>query len=328
MTKVSVIIPNYNHAKFLEARLESIFAQTYQDYEVIFIDDGSSDDSRHVFERVVEPHRARITAIFNESNSGNPFKQWNKGALHASGEYLWIAESDDYAHREFLEKLVPVLDDNPGVGIVYCRSQLVDEFGIEQDWSEGKRSDLHFVRSGRQECREYLVAGNSIPNASGTLIRKSVLQHAGYADETMRFCGDWLTWVKVLLVSDVAYIAEPLSFFRIHPGSVSARLDRTLVHVEERFRVVQFIVQNVDVSRVRLAEVCDAMMGVWLEVMFTHPGHHAWRHNRAIYRVSRAVDPAFHTHVIKRLVAFALAKAGLLGVFRMLKNGIGRPALS
>ena len=101
MPKVSVIIPNYNHALFLEQRLESVLNQTYQDFEVIFLDDASTDSSRAVFTKYAN-HPKISHIIFNETNSGYPFKQWNKGVNLAMGEYIWIAESDDYAELNFL----------------------------------------------------------------------------------------------------------------------------------------------------------------------------------------------------------------------------------
>ena len=113
MPKVSVIIPNYNHARFLRQRIESVLGQTYQDFEVILLDDCSTDESRSIISEYAKNPRVRIE--FNETNSGSTFKQWNKGVRLARGEYVWMAESDDYADERLLERLVKVLDEEPEV---------------------------------------------------------------------------------------------------------------------------------------------------------------------------------------------------------------------
>ncbi len=115
MPVVSTIVPNYNHARFLPQRLDSILAQTFKDYELIVLDDASTDNSREVLERYAR--QAPIQLVFNGTNSGSPFIQWRKGAELARGEYLWIAESDDYADPRLLETLAGELQRNPKVGL-------------------------------------------------------------------------------------------------------------------------------------------------------------------------------------------------------------------
>ena len=94
MPKVSIIIPNYNHATFLERRIEGVLNQSYKDWELIILDDASTDDSRSIIERFAQKHPP-IQTVFNQKNSGGPFPQWNRGAEMAKGDYLWFAESDD-----------------------------------------------------------------------------------------------------------------------------------------------------------------------------------------------------------------------------------------
>src|ERR1700737_2534716 len=127
MPTVSVIIPNYNHSPYLRQRIESVLRQTFQDFEVILLDDSSTDNSRSILsEYVIDP---RIRFEFNEVNSGSTFKQWNKGVRLARGNYVWIAESDDYADERLLERLVELLDAEPEVTFAYCRSWGISEKG-------------------------------------------------------------------------------------------------------------------------------------------------------------------------------------------------------
>src|SRR5246127_2931841 len=104
MPTVSVVVPNYNHARFLPERIESILRQSYQDFELILLDDCSSDDSRAILSQYADDPRVRLE--FNAVNSGSTFKQWNKGVRLARGKYVWIAESDDYADERLLQRLV------------------------------------------------------------------------------------------------------------------------------------------------------------------------------------------------------------------------------
>src|SRR5215469_12732659 len=103
MPTVSVIVPNYNHARYLRQRIESVLGQKYQDFEVILLDDCSTDNSREILESYRNDPKVRV--VFNATNSGNVFKQWNKGVRMAGGRYVWIAESDDYADAGFLSRL-------------------------------------------------------------------------------------------------------------------------------------------------------------------------------------------------------------------------------
>ena len=102
---VSIIIPNYNHAQFLERRIESVLNQTYKNFEIILLDDYSNDNSVDIIRRYQQnPYVSHIS--LNTQNSGSPFLQWQKGVRMSSGELVWIAESDDFCENSLLETLV------------------------------------------------------------------------------------------------------------------------------------------------------------------------------------------------------------------------------
>ena len=100
--KVSVIVPNYNYARYLKARIDSILNQTFQDFELILLDDCSTDNSAEVLEGY-RTHPLVAHLVVNTQNTGSPFAQWFRGIGLAQGEYIWIAESDDLAEPTFLE---------------------------------------------------------------------------------------------------------------------------------------------------------------------------------------------------------------------------------
>ncbi len=217
---VSVIVPNYNHAKFLKERLESIFNQSYQDFELIILDDYSTDNSRDIIENY--RHLKNVSIYYNSKNSGSPFKQWKKGIKLAKGKYIWIAESDDLAEPIFLETMIQKL--KLGHGLAYCRSGDVDEKGNKKSdffWADGldeNRWKSDYENNGKEEISNFLVYRCTIPNASACVFEKKYAPlDCGF--ERMRYSGDWLFWIKLLEKTSLAYSTKTLSHFRHHEGS-------------------------------------------------------------------------------------------------------------
>ena len=135
---VSVIIPNYCHARFLNELIQSVLQQTYQNFELIILDDCSPDGgaSKAVIESYRDnPHVSHI--VYNEINSGSAFKQWGKGFELAQGKYIWIAESDDCCDPELLDTLMGQLLEHQAV-MAFCRSEKFDVNGVKShyDWQD------------------------------------------------------------------------------------------------------------------------------------------------------------------------------------------------
>lgn len=294
---VSVIVPNYNHARFLRQRLDSILHQTWQDFEILFLDDASTDDSREVFQSYAG--QVRIRSFFNEQNSGSTFRQWNRAVRDARGEYLWFAESDDYADPDLLSELVRRLEENPGCGLAYCQSIEVDENGqpgrnfIEYTADlDADRWKSDFTNRGTDELARYLFVKNTLPNASAVLIRRSAWDAIGSADENMRLCGDWLLWARILAKFDIAFVARPLNYFRHHHQSVRANRMRTLLFVWERYEVMDFILKHTPVDPSLRHRMSDLLADLWRTYAAEDLDSRRW-HAR-IYRVARRVDPRLH----------------------------------
>lgn len=285
--KVSVIIPNYNHARFLPQRFASVLNQTRQDFELIFLDDASTDESRDIFAQL--PGDPRIRAIFNTTNSGNTFVQWNRGAGEAWGDYLWFAESDDYAEPQLLEELTARLEENPGVGVAHCASMWVDTEGTvgRGGWHKHARWQKDFIGRGNEECVR-LLSGNTIPNASAALVRRNLFERIGGANEDMVLCGDWMVWAKILAISNMAYVARPLNFFRHHDLTVRAKLMHSLQYVFERYLVVSFILDHCAVTETVREACLERMFKLWMTLAAEDPQADQW-HNR-INDLARRVD--------------------------------------
>jgi glycosyltransferase involved in cell wall biosynthesis len=268
MPKISVIIPNYNHAQYLPKRIESILQQTVQDFEVIFLDDASTDDSLAVFERYASD--PRIRSICNNINSGSPFKQWQRGLLEATGDYIWIAESDDFTDVCFLEKLCPVLDANPAVGLVYCQSWVVDNDGKpiyeNRQWTDDistERWRHSYVNHGKDEIARFLICRNTIPNASAVLFRRDIALRTAAIDDSLKYCGDWRCWIKILLCSDIAYVAENLNFWRQHTASVRGTI-KSDSRIREILHLLRFSQQQVGVHPKTLDNELKKLYKQWL----------------------------------------------------------------
>lgn len=228
LRKVSVVVPNYNYAGYLIQRLESIVQQTYPIYELIILDDASTDDSVTVIDDFARKYRhIPIKIILSQENSGSAFKQWLKGVELAGADYVWIAEADDFSAPEFLERAISAFE-NPAVILSYTQSNQVDQDGqilcgdyldYTKDISQDKWT-RDYVVSGRQELCEALAIKNTIPNVSGVLFKREWLaqvlrENIGLLAK-YKVAGDWLVYSQVLKHGDIAFIRKALNFHRRH----------------------------------------------------------------------------------------------------------------
>lgn len=324
MPLVSVIVPNYQHAPYLEQRLQSIADQTFSDYEVLLLDDASKDDSPQIL-REWAARYAHWQFIANEQNSGSPFAQWNRGAALARGRYLWIAESDDFADPRFLARLVPLLEAHPAVAIAYSQSFLVDEKGAkmhsyranlefiyrEKAWQED------FVMEGAEACRRWLYFHNPIPNASGILIRKEHFLAVGGADASMRLNGDWFLYAKMLCRYQLAFVAEELNYFRVHAQTQRSRSRKEASVYRELVALNQFMRQALPGSDAEADRALDEFANWWIGNLPYHRWSRAnWQLNRRLYRQFAPLKKALPWRIFLTFVISysrdALAWLGLL----------------
>jgi glycosyltransferase involved in cell wall biosynthesis len=246
MPKVSVIIPNYNHAKYLNHRIDSVLEQTYQDFELIIFDDCSPDNSREVIEQY-RNHPKVSHIVFNETNSGSTFKQWEKGIEMARGEYIWIAESDDWSDKEFLMTLVSQLDKHPNAAVAFSQSYLVDENsnikvsgikGVDDIWKKS-------VVLNKTDALQQFVWHTQIINASSVVFRKyqyTLISNKLY--KQYKFCGDWMFWIQLLENGELIYESKELNYFRQHTNNVRGRNAVNSIEILEQLRIFSYLQQN------------------------------------------------------------------------------------
>ena len=190
--RISAIIPNYNHAAFLEERIRSILSQTRPPDEIILLDDASTDDSL----AVASGFDCFTKVLVNEENSGFPFKQWMKGIGAATGDFVWIAESDDSCEPRMLERLEESLEE--GSVLAFCRSTEIGPEGNSLGIQRYQRDFFEdFTMDGPGFIRKYLVPLNVIANASSVLFSREAALSVDSGFTEFRGAGDILFWTGI-----------------------------------------------------------------------------------------------------------------------------------
>jgi len=287
---VSVILPNYNHAPYLRQRIESILNQTYQDFELIILDDCSPDNSKDVIEEYRNnSHISHI--VYNETNSGSTFKQWKKGIDLAKGEYIWIAESDDSAELTFLEKTMDSISKYNSV-LCFALTTIVDKGGnrvMEQpailpDYS----MDINLF------TENYLLYSNPICNASMVIFKKDAIAANLWNNIiNFKYCGDWLLWGSFCGEGEVmvSEVKEYLNYFRTHSVNVSNKSEDRGLGILEGYKVSEIIVKRLHLK---------------LDKEYSKNWYYKWQSYKLKFSYSNSVNKAILSMFIKErpMVAF------------------------
>lgn len=204
---VSIIIPNFNHAQFIGDAIRSVLDQEYRNFEIIVVDDGSTDNSREV----VAQFGDRVRYIWQENQGLSAAR--NTGIRAARGSYIGVLDADDMYEPEFLSTLMATLQANPGADGVYCGYQFVDQVNEPLPQIEAcSIPDNDLYRA--------LLDGNFLVPES-MLVRRGCYESVGPFDETLRACEDWDMWLRITNQYRVAGTTQVLTRHRILPGSMS-----------------------------------------------------------------------------------------------------------
>lgn len=201
MPKVSVVIPCYNHGVFLQETLDSLLAQTYTDFEIIVVNDGSTDEATVSLLKGL--HQAKTKVIHTDNHGVSAAR--NSGITEASGDYILPLDADDKICPEYLDRAVHILDSRPDVSIVYCERVLFGEReGIE--------------RLPDYDQRNLLIENCIYPAA---FFRKSDWKSVGgYSEKMVHGWEDWDFWISLSeLNKTVIKIPEPLFYYRVRSSS-------------------------------------------------------------------------------------------------------------
>ncbi len=245
--KVSIVVPSYNCAKYLSQRLESIASQTFQDIEIILIDDASIDGSQEILQKFSNT-RPDVQVFLETQNSGSVFKAWRRGIEKASGDFIWIAEADDFCESDFLARLVSHMS-KPGVNLVHGRSIPVDsDNNISGDWNDlyldkvvPGRWHKSFTSPAFKEVNTSLGRANIIPNVSAVLVRRSAALKAIEIAVDYKLAGDWAFYLHSASGGMVAYCHEAVNFHRRHHQSVTSSIEGSPLYFQELANVGRLV---------------------------------------------------------------------------------------
>ncbi|ARU42339.1 hypothetical protein CCB80_14755 [Armatimonadetes bacterium Uphvl-Ar1] len=218
MPRVSILLTCYNHIKYLPIAFQSILDQTFQDYEIIALDDGSTDGTRQWLESQNHP---RLKLIFNESNLGT-YGTLNVGLQAAQGEFIAVFNDDDVWLPTKLEQQIALLDSNPKIGLVHTDGYFIDGEGLERHDSP---LGFDFPRTETGDILLALIYANSII-ASAVLAHRECFDQLGGFNPDYFGSGDWEMWYRIAEHWHVGYIADPLTLYRVHGANASHKLDR------------------------------------------------------------------------------------------------------
>jgi glycosyltransferase involved in cell wall biosynthesis len=213
---VSVIIPTYKRTDYLKLTLQSVLNQTFKDFEIIVVDDGTPNDENFFLCQTFE----KVKYIKIE-NSGGPAKPRNVGIREAKGKYIAFVDDDDLWMPNKLEKQVEVLENNPYFGLVHCCCQVIDDNGIEKKEIIGRPGSLD-VKHGDVSMR---MMGNWTLMMPTPLVRRHVIDEVGFFNEKMPPAGEDVEfWIRCSFVTKFYYLDEALVQYRVHSTNISSNV--------------------------------------------------------------------------------------------------------
>lgn len=229
MPKVSVIIPTYNCAKYLPEAVESVLNQTFQDFEIIIVNDGSTDNTKQIIEPYLKKHSDKIKYLYQE-NMGLAIAR-NVAIKKSIGEYIAFLDADDVWLRHRLKETANILENMAQVGLVHANINWMSEEGKVLSFPYRNKARL----SGFIFENIFLRKANiSIPTI---LVRSKCFEKVGLFDEKLARlgCEDREMWLRISREYEIKYIDKILANYRIRPNSMSRNLDKML---QARYYVV------------------------------------------------------------------------------------------
>ena len=278
MPKVTIIIPNYNHAQFLVQRLDSIYNQTFKNWEAIIIDDASTDKSLKVIERYLDekPNFRVKQFIKNKINSGSGYKSWQKGIALADTEFIWIAETDDYCTPTFLDVMIKSIEINKKVSLCFSSSNYVNVNGgflynslirtLDLDVLENEYAIFNGKKlMDRLPFNTYIINGSSVvfrnPKAK---IPKEIFFHKQNSDIFL--------WTYLLDDSYFIFNNSLLNYFRQHNSSTTAQ--------NNKLRKKEIYLENIEyLNYFGQANKYKTLIDHYIK-------YYIWNNKRSVFKVS------------------------------------------
>ena len=233
---VSVCIPNYNYGQYLTNCFESVLNQTYQNIEVIFRDNASTDNSMEIayeYKKKFEEKGIYFSLYRNKRNVGSDTNS-NNCILASEGKYTYVLASDDAIAPQFIEKCVEVFEKYPSVGMVMThRCEMDDDGKLYEDTPFYNKS---CVIPGDEQAAVFMMAGIAIPGQR-MMKRGAGIQLQQY-NAQYQVAGDWFANFKFACTNDIAYIKEPLCYYRVHFGNETSESEFNMMGVFEHYKLI------------------------------------------------------------------------------------------
>jgi Glycosyl transferase family 2 len=206
--KVSIVIPAYNAMTYLPDTLASVFQQTFRDFEILLVDDGSTD-SLPIW--VAQTVSERVKLIY-QPNQGLSAAR-NTGIMHSESEYIAFLDADDLWHPTKLAQQVQWLDAHPTIGLIYNWTAQIDAAGNPTGRVLGSAIAGNILPQ--------MLQRNIIDCPSSVLVRRQCFDRVGLFDRTLRSVEDWEMWIRIAATHPIAVICQPLVYYRQHPSNMS-----------------------------------------------------------------------------------------------------------
>lgn len=231
--KISVVLTSYNHKEYIGKAISSILNQSFKDFELIIVDDASTDGSQDIIKEFKD---SRIKLFLKKENSGNYVFSTNYGAQQAKGDYLLFAQCDDFADNSQLEILYRNALSNPLAGVIYSSSNLIDEKDsiIVNDYDLRNKKFKSFcskdVTINGSHMQSFLLDSCVIPNLSAALVKRELFEGLNGLSPEFKVVADWDFWLRVSEKTDFYYIKTPLNYFRQHKTTIrnTIRLEKQI----------------------------------------------------------------------------------------------------
>jgi len=234
---VSVVIAAYNRARFLPETIDSVLGQRFRDFELIVVDDGSTDETQ----QVLKPYGDRVRYFYQE-NSG-PSAARNLGVRHARGEWIAIQDSDDLSTPDHLESLFAFAEKNPDCGMVFANGAYLGGPEHNRETIIPKEKSRRLAQQG---VRLLDLFEKSIVRLQAALLSKTCLETIGGHDESLRICMDLDLAFRIFMRYPVAYLDKVVFLYRKHEGNIGRNQD---VRLLENIRVIEKLVRDFPQAR-------------------------------------------------------------------------------
>jgi len=236
--KVSVIIPVYNGEKYLKETIDSVLKQTYQDFEIIIVDDASTDSSPEIIRSFIKKYPDKIKLFWHKKNKGCPAATKNTGIKHAKGDFIAFLDQDDVWLPRKLEKQINILKSNDRLIANFTNGYIFDDpknKAIAKRWAYITPFPDFYV------VRKRLLKENFILSSSSALVRAKILKKAGGFDEKMKLADDYDLWFRLTFYGKFSFIQEPLFNWRFHTESLSFNEEK---HINDLIYFFKKILSN------------------------------------------------------------------------------------